>query len=111
MNMNLPTKEQCQGLFEKYKMPANIVNHSKTVEKAAVFLAEKFVEAGTAVNLDLVSRASLLHDIDKTETIKEGFEHLHGKMSQEILEKEGFPEIGEIVLRRQKGKSQLHCFT
>ncbi|MFA4855017.1 MAG: HDIG domain-containing metalloprotein [archaeon] len=95
--MNLPTREQCLALLEKYNIPRHIVRHSLAVERVAVFLAKKFNEAGIPVDAGLVSRGALLHDIDKIETLKEGFGHLHGKMGREILEKEGFPEIGKIA--------------
>ena len=95
--MNLPTREQCLALLEKYNIPGHIVRHSLAVETVAVFIAKKFNEAGIPVDAGLVSRGALLHDIDKVETLKEGFGHLHGKMGREILEKEGFPEIGKIA--------------
>lgn len=112
--MNLPSREQCLSLLEKYGVPGHIARHSLAVERVAVFLAKKFNEAGIPVDAMLVSRAAVLHDIDKLETLKEGFGHLHGKLSREILEKEGFPEIGKIVeahhLERILEKSPFDCW-
>lgn len=95
----LPSRQQCLKLLEKYGLPGHIVRHCLAVEKVAVFLAEKLREAGEQIDVDLVSRAALLHDIDKAETLKPGFGHLHGQMGKEILEKEGFPELGQLALR------------
>ena len=39
----------------------------------------------------------MLHDIDKVQTLKPGFGHLHSKIGGEIVEKEGFPLLGRMV--------------
>ena len=95
--MPMPSREQCLALLKKYNVPERIARHSIAVEKLAVSLAEKFNAKGIKVDTVLVSRASLLHDIDKLQTIppKSG----HGKVSQKILESEGFPRIAKIALR------------
>ncbi len=95
--MTLPSREQCLQLLHKYKVPENIVRHSLQVERVAVFLARKMKQAGEKVDVELVGRAALLHDIDKTKTLEQGFRHLHGKISRALLEKEGFPKIGAIA--------------
>ena len=97
--MYLPSREECIALLHKYELPPHIIRHSEAVEKLAVFLAKKFNEKGIKVDTELVSRAALLHDIDKLQTLKPGFEHLHSKLSKEILEKEGFPLLGKMVSR------------
>ncbi len=97
--MPFPSRQECIALLHKYELPEHIVRHLKAVEKLAVFLAKKFNEKGIKVDTELVSRAALLHDIDKLQTLKSGFEHLHSKLSKEILEKEGFPLLGKIVSR------------
>jgi len=97
--MSLPSREECIALLHKYELPLHIIRHSETVEKLAVFLAKKFNEKGIKVDTELVSRVALLHDIDKLQTLKSGFKHLHGKLSKEILEKEGFPLLGKMVSR------------
>ncbi len=99
--MPIPSREQCLRLLEKYGTPLHIVEHSLAVERVAVFLAKKMRLAGKKVDEALVSRAALLHDIDKTRTVEEGFRHLHGKISREILEREGLPEIGVVAEKHQ----------
>jgi putative nucleotidyltransferase with HDIG domain len=50
-------------MMKDYHVPAHILKHSLAVAKLGVFLAERLKEKGTAVDVDLVERACLLHDI------------------------------------------------
>jgi len=59
----LPKREQCLELLRKYRVPRNIVSHSRTVAKVAVFLGRALTQKGRKVNIDLLERAALLHDI------------------------------------------------
>jgi len=68
--MNLPTEQQCLELFEKYKVPSNIKEHCLNVRKVAVFLAKKLTEQGLNINVELVDRAALLHDLFKVVALK-----------------------------------------
>lgn len=64
--MNFPSKEDCVHLINHtYRVPANIVNHSIQVNRLAVFLAKKLNEKGEKINVDLVDRAAILHDMLK----------------------------------------------
>ena len=64
--MNLPSKEDCVHLINvTYRIPANIVNHSIQVNRLAVFLANKLNEKKEKIDIDLVDRASILHDMLK----------------------------------------------
>ncbi|MCX6706983.1 MAG: HDIG domain-containing protein [Candidatus Woesearchaeota archaeon] len=98
--MNLPTHQQCIELFDEYKVPDNVRRHSFCVNKVAVFLARKLREKGIEIDVELVDRASLLHDLDKIPTLdKPG----HGEMTEKILlEKGHHPKIGKIIKK--------HCF-
>jgi len=98
--MKLPTREECFKLLEKYNTLPNIIEHSKKVNKVAVHLAKKLKEKGIDINIDLVDRASLLHDIAKSKIIREKIppekenHHIDG---EKILIKEGYPKIARIV--------------
>lgn len=59
----LPTRRQCLSLLKEHGVPSHIVKHSIAVAKVAVFLAERLKEKGIAVDVNLVDRACLLHDI------------------------------------------------
>ncbi len=93
----LPSREDCLALLEKHGLPEHIVRHSLAVEKVAVFLAKKLQEAGEQIDIDLVSRAAILHDIDKMKSLEIGSGH--GTISKRILEEEGFPQLGLIAFK------------
>ena len=57
--------------MREYHVPRHIAEHSRTVAKLAVFLGERLKEKGTAVDIDLVDRACLLHDIVRVCDFKE----------------------------------------
>lgn len=69
--MNLPTEQQCLNFFKQYKVPQNILRHCQKVRQVAVFLAKKLREKGVALNVDLVDRTALLHDLLKMVSIKD----------------------------------------
>ena len=68
---NLPTRRQCFDTIKEYHVPSHILKHSLAVAKLAVFLAERLKEKGEAVDVDLVDRACLLHDIARVCDFKE----------------------------------------
>jgi len=68
--MNLPTEQQALDYFKQYKVPSNIFEHCLNVRKVAVFLAKKVKEAGVDINLELVDRLALMHDLFKVVAIK-----------------------------------------
>lgn len=63
--MILPTVSQCQNLFRQYNVPGTVRVHCEVVHKVAVFLAEKLVEQGYPLNLQMIKPFSLLHDFMK----------------------------------------------
>ena len=95
---NLPTREECYALLKEYEIPDNIMNHIDIVNKISIFLANKLIETGMEINIDMVDRASLLHDLDKMLTLGK---HNHGEITKEILTKKGYPELAEIALQHR----------
>ncbi len=69
--MNLPTEEECLQYFNEYHVPSNIKKHCVKVREIAVFLAKKLQEVGIDINLELVSRSALLHDLFKVVVLEE----------------------------------------
>lgn len=59
----LPGREECLDLLRACHVPVHIVKHSKAVTKLGVFLARRLAENEIPVDVDLVERACLLHDI------------------------------------------------
>jgi len=62
-NCNLPTHQQSLEIMKQYHVPSHIQKHGRAVAKLAVFLAERLKEKGIPVDVDLVDKACLLHDI------------------------------------------------
>ncbi|MFH1275967.1 MAG: PEP-utilizing enzyme [Candidatus Woesearchaeota archaeon] len=120
--MNMPSKEECYRLYEKYKVPQNIREHSEKVTEVCIFLAQKFIEKGLKVNIELIEKAGLLHDMFKIAVIKNttpnkyhtrAFTSEELKMREELREKypgkyeneifyeifhEKYPELAELIL-------------
>jgi uncharacterized protein len=59
----LPSREECLELLRACHVPVHIVKHSRAVARLGVFLAQRLAENEIPVNVDLVERACLLHDI------------------------------------------------
>ena len=98
--MRLPTREECFNLLKKYGTFPNIVEHCKVVDKVAVHLAKKLREKGININIELVDRAALLHDIAKSNTIRKNIppeQENHHIDGEKILVDEGYPEVGRII--------------
>ena len=91
--MKLPTREQCLGFYREIGTPENIMKHVNIVNRIAVFLAKKLKGNGVAINIDLVDRASLLHDLDKWICINDKRLN-HGFETERILKEIGYPEVG-----------------
>ena len=60
---SLPTRKECLALLAEYHVPPHMVNHCRAVAKLAVFLAHRLNENGAAVDVDLLEKAGLLHDM------------------------------------------------
>ncbi|MBU0731902.1 HD domain-containing protein [Patescibacteria group bacterium] len=97
--MKLPTQTECSELFTQYKTPANVVDHSKKVNQVAIFLAQKLKENDVDINIDLVDKASLLHDLVRIpEQVSDpAMKNMHhAYINYEIL-KNNYPELAKIV--------------
>jgi len=60
---SLPTRKECLAILAEYHVPPHIVNHNRAVAKLAVFLAQKLNENGAAIDIELLEKAGLLHDM------------------------------------------------
>jgi len=60
---SLPTRKECLAILAEYHVPPHIVRHNQAVAKLAVFLARRLNEKGEAVDVELLDRAGLLHDM------------------------------------------------
>lgn len=82
---SLPTRQRCFEIIKEHHVPSHILRHSIAVAKLAVFLAKGLVEKGVAVDVELVERASLLHDIARVCDFN-GLER--GMFEQEVTEED-----------------------
>jgi len=64
-NCHLPTRKECLAILAEFHVPSHILNHSKAVAKLAVFLAQKLIEKGREMNVALLERTALQHDMTK----------------------------------------------
>ncbi len=101
-------------LLLKYHEYENIIEHSKAVARVSLIIAKLIKENNpdTYLNLEDVKNAALLHDIDKTLTLKENRDYAlkvckklgikpsrikHGILGYEILKREGLRKYGLIA--------------
>jgi uncharacterized protein len=88
------------NLLLKYKLPKNVIAHSKKVAKIALEIACELKKNGFEVDVELVERGALLHDIGRSVT--HGLEH--GYFGGKILRKEGeSEEVARVVERHVVG--------
>ena len=69
--MKLPTEQQCLDLFAEYQVFHNIIKHCQKVQQVSLFLAQELQKSGEPLDIELVSRLALLHDLFKAVTIKD----------------------------------------
>ncbi len=98
--MNLPSREECFRLLKEFHTPENIIKHTLAVNKLCMDLGRRLKARGEKIDLELLDRASLLHDLDKFMTLREDYE-MHGIEACRILRKRGYPELAEIVRKHR----------
>lgn len=92
---NLPSKDECYLFFKELNIPFNIISHMETVNKIANYLSSSLVKKGENVNIELVDRASLVHDIGKWQEIQGGISHY--EFGYNFLLNKGYPELASLV--------------
>ena len=94
--MRLPSQNEIFALWEQFGVLPNIRCHYRQVCRVALTMCEWLEAAGCLFNKTLIEAGALLHDVAKAYCLdKPGLSHnLEG---QRILERAGYPELGEIV--------------
>jgi uncharacterized protein len=59
----LPSHDECLAMIRECHVPVHIMKHAEAVAKLGVFLAERLQDKGVDVDIALVERACLLHDL------------------------------------------------
>jgi predicted hydrolase (HD superfamily) len=106
--MNLPTEQECYALLKEHDAEGAVLQHSENVRKIAVFLARMLKEAGESVDIDLVDRSALLHDLHKIEEITEVRDNgitlddvkRHEDRTYDLL-KDKYPELAEVIRKHK----------
>ncbi len=91
----IPTFRECYVLLRTYRVPEHIIQHSRQVQRLALFLSQELIRQGKELNGAAVEAASLLHDIAKMEGLRSG--ENHSQAGARLLRDLGFPGIAEIV--------------
>jgi len=104
--MKTPSQEECEALLREFEVPENILTHTKMVRRIANFLAKKISEKGTKIDLELVDKASLVHDFTKIYCFENNCSHV--QEAERILSEKGFPEFGKLV--KQHGLEEVNGF-
>ena len=96
MSALIPSIDRCFSLMTEFAMLDNIREHSIMVAQVAESLLAGMEALGNSrPSRDLVISGALLHDIAKTQCIKDSCDH--SKVGKDICIDLGYPEIGEIV--------------
>ncbi|MBW2995937.1 HD domain-containing protein [Candidatus Woesearchaeota archaeon] len=91
----IPTTEECIKIMDEFKLPENVREHSRTVNRVAMEIGIALKQAGIKLDLDLVNAGSLLHDLDKIPTLNDIKNH--GKLSKKWLSEKQYSKVGEIA--------------
>jgi putative nucleotidyltransferase with HDIG domain len=91
----IPSRAETFRIMESSGMPDHIFRHSLMVTRVALVIGSWLKSSGLKIDLGLVDRASLLHDICKMECI--GTMKDHALMGKEQLSLMGYLSVAEVV--------------
>lgn len=91
----IPSRVEAFRIIKACGMPQHILRHSLMVGRVALVIGTWLKSSGFSIDLAMVDRSSLLHDICKMDCI--GTTKDHALMAKEFLCREGFPRVGEVV--------------
>lgn len=89
INRRIPSMEECLAFFELCGTPLRVREHSVTVAKVAIKLADNLKDL-FPLEPDSLRAAALLHDMARAEGN-------HAEKGAAILQKWGFPETADLV--------------
>ncbi len=93
--MHVPSRAWSFDLMQRKAMPLHIFRHSMIVRQVAVVIAYALRQQGYEMNMPLVDRAAILHDICKIDSIRQGGDH--ALLGRQLLVENGYPAVGDVV--------------
>lgn len=93
--VRVPPVDECLQIMEDHAMMPNIRRHSLMVARVAAVMGEALNRKGSNLDIALIIAGALLHDIAKTQSLREGGNHV--EMGQRIVSEMGYPEVAWIV--------------
>ena len=99
-----PDMTECLRIIDEVNPYPNIVSHMYKVHQIAMDVANALTpQARKQIDYDLVSAASLLHDIGKMESLTTDESHL--VIGGRIMRRLGYPKVAEIIEDHELTKS------
>lgn len=86
----VPEAEECEAILDRLAVDETVRDHCRAVAELALSITACLVEAGAALDIDLVCAGGVLHDLAK------GRLH-HAELAARYLAREGFPELARVV--------------
>jgi uncharacterized domain HDIG len=86
----IPRKTAIYSILQLQKTPQEVIKHSIVVEKVALRLGADAISKGYFVDLNLISAAALLHDVERTK------KH-HEVEGAKLLERLGYAQVARVV--------------
>jgi uncharacterized protein len=94
--VNIPTRDEAYALLAETGSLPNIIEHSELVMRVTEAICAN-LKAHQTVSTELACMGALLHDVTKSESIRNHQRHDHS--GYEFMMRKGFPEIAEIIGR------------
>ncbi len=91
----IPLRKQAIDIMRARHVPRHIIMHSLRVRQVAVTIAGMLINTGRPIDIKLVDRAAILHDVCKMDSILSGGDH--ALMGQKLMQELGYPLVGNIV--------------
>ena len=93
----IPDRDACLTILNENEVAPHIIDHSKSVERVALYIARLHIKGNGngALNLSLVSAGALLHDIAKVPALEAGVKH--SEMGADMVEDLGLAEVAPLV--------------
>lgn len=90
MPNKVPSEQECLEIWNHYQTPEQVRSHSLQVSRQAVKIGRMLNNKGCGLDLELIQRAALLHDIVRTRPN-------HAAEGAGILCKKGYPLVAEVI--------------